>query len=65
MNGSWAYLPLETATQKAGFEEMGEYILKIQNTVAQYIATQMILDLCEETVHMPGAWVAKRCWEKE
>ena len=63
--GSWEYLPLETVTEKAGFEEMEEYVLKRKNTVAQYIVTRPILDLCEEVVCMPGAWVAKRWWEQE
>ena len=33
--------------------------------VAQYIATRPIMDLCKETVHMPGTWVAKRWWYQE
>ena len=45
---------------EVGFEEMGEYVLKRQNTVVQYIATRPILDLCEETVWRPGAWVSRR-----
>ena len=62
VDGSWEYLPLDTTMQEVGFEEMGEYIMKRQNTVTQYIATRPILDLREETVRMPGAWVAKRWW---
>ena len=42
---SWEYLPLETAMLEAEFEEMGEYVLKRQNTVAQYIVMQLIMDL--------------------
>ena len=41
--GSWEYPPLETAMEEACFEEMGAYVLKSQNMVAQYIATQTIL----------------------
>ena len=37
--GSWEYPSLETAMEKAGFEEIGAYVMKRQNTVAQYIAT--------------------------
>ena len=44
---------------------MGEYVLNRQNTAAQYIATRSIMGLCEETVRMPGAWIAKRWWEHE
>ena len=60
MDGSWYYPPLETVMQDEGFEDIGEYVLKRQNTVAQYIVTRPILDLCEETVRIPGAWVSKR-----
>ena len=45
--------------QEEGFEEMREYVINSQNTFAQYIATQPILDLCEETVRTPGAWSEK------
>ena len=31
--------------QEMGFEDMAEYVLKRQNTVAEYIAMQPILDL--------------------
>ena len=33
--------------------------------VAQYIATQKIMDLGEETVRMTGMRVAKRLWDQE
>ena len=44
---------------------MEAYVLKRNSTVANYIVKQLILELCEETVQMPGTWVAKRWWEKE
>ena len=50
--------------EKAGFEYIGEYVLKIQNTVAQYIVLRPILDFCEDTVHRPAVWVA-RIWCKQ
>ena len=46
---------------ESGFEEMGAYVLKRQNTVAQYIATRLFMEFCKETVRRPGAWVASRC----
>ena len=46
--------------EEAGFEDMGEYVLKRHNMSAQYIVTRPIMDLCKETVRMPGVWVAKR-----
>ena len=33
--------------QEAGFEEIPKAITSRQNKVAQYIATRLILDLCE------------------
>ena len=50
--------------KEAGFEEMVVYDLKRQNSVAQYIATRSILELCEKTVRRPGAWVDRRWWEQ-
>ena len=37
--GGWEYPLLASAMEEAGFEEIRFYILKRQNTVAQYIAT--------------------------
>ena len=33
--------------------------------VAQYIIAQPIMDLCEETLQIPGTGVAKMWWEQE
>ena len=43
----WKYPLLAAAIEEAGFKEIGFYITRRQNTVAQYIVTQPILDLCE------------------
>ena len=51
---------MAAAMEEAGFEEIGDYILKNQNTFTQYIVTQPILDLCKRTVHRPGVWFAWR-----
>ena len=50
---------------EAGFKEIGVYVTRRQNTVAQYIATQPILELCEKSVQRPGAWVSRRWREKK
>ena len=39
-------------------------ILQRQNTVARFIATRPILDLCEKSTWRPGARVARRWWEQ-
>ena len=53
---------MASAMEEAGFENIWFYIQKIQNTVAQYIATQLILHLCERSVWRLVAWVSWRWW---
>ena len=48
---------------EAGFKGIGTYITRRPNTVAQYIETQPILDLCERSAQRPGARVSRRRWE--
>ena len=50
---------------EAGFEGIGKYVTERQNTVAQYISMQTILDLCERSARRPGARVSWRRWEQE
>ena len=47
-NGAWHYPSLEGAMREAGLTDIGKSIANRQNTVAQYIATRPLLDLCEE-----------------
>ena len=63
--GVWVYPPLEAAMEEEGFEEIGVYIKKRQNTAAKYIATRTILDLCERFFRRPGARVSQRWWYHE
>ena len=49
---------------EAGLEGIGKYIIRSQNMVAQYIATRLILDLCEQSARMPGSRVSRRWWEQ-
>ena len=63
--GGWEYPPLVATMEEAGSEEIGVYILKRYNMVAQYIVTQPNLDLCKRLVRMQGDWVYWRCWEQE
>ena len=48
-----------------GLEEIGVHIKKRQNTVAQYIATQTIMELCERSFQRPSAWVSWRWWDQD
>ena len=43
---------------------MKEHIWIRQNTVARFIATKLIMCLCEETEITPGAWMGLYWWEK-
>ena len=61
--GGWDYPPLVTSMEEVVLEEIGVYILKMQNTVTQYITMQPILDLCERSVQRLGAWFYRRWWE--
>ena len=40
--------------EEAGFEDMGDYVLKRQNSVSQNITTRPILDFWKETVRRSG-----------
>ena len=51
--------------EESGFEEIRVYITRRKNTVAQYIATLPILNLCDQSVWRPGAWVSWRWWDQE
>ena len=52
------YSSLEGAMKEAGFKYVRTSINIRQNTVAQYIATRPLLDLCEGTTQRGGATVA-------
>ena len=58
--GGWVYLPLEDVMAEAGFQEMETYLSVGQNTVAQYIATIPIMDLCLAAKRRPGPRVEMR-----
>ena len=45
--------------------EMGTYISRRQNIVAQYIATRPIFDMCLEAEKRIGSRVSMRWWEHE
>ena len=46
-DGKWFYPSLEGATKEAGLTDVQTSINRRQNTVAQYIATRPLLELCE------------------
>ena len=44
ITGRWLYPPLDVAITEVGLEEVETYVLCLQNTIAQYIATHLILE---------------------
>ena len=64
-NGTWYYPSLASAMKEAGLTEVGKSILNRQNTVAQYIATRPLLDLCEGASARTGARVPHRRWDQK
>ena len=50
--------------KEAGIVWIRTSILWRQNTVAQFISTRPILDLCKKANRWPGAWIARRRWEQ-
>ena len=45
-DGTWVYPLIGEALAKVGLDEIGVYITRHQNTVAQYIVIRPIVDLC-------------------
>ena len=50
---------------EAGFQEVETYVSCRQNTVAQYISTRSIMDLCLAAKRGPGIRVEMQWWEQE
>ena len=59
-DGSWIYPPLAGIMKETGMVEIRISILWRQNTVAQFIATRPIMDLCKQATRQPGARVSRR-----
>ena len=50
---------------EAGFEDIGIYFTRKQNTVSQYIVTLSIMYLCDWSTWKQGVWVSQSWWEKD
>ena len=50
--------------KEAGILRIRTSILQKQNIFAQFIATWLLLDLCEKANRQPGARIARRWWEQ-
>ena len=63
--GIWVYPPLEVATEEAYLEEVDMYVTHRHNTVAHFIMTRPIVDLCLAAERRSGARVSQRWWEQD
>ena len=48
VEGVWEYQPFEQVMLVAGLKDVDMYVLHLQNTIAKYIATRPILEMCLE-----------------
>ena len=60
--GSWEYPPLAEEMGEVVFKGIRKLVTRRQKTVAQYIATQPILDLYEQATWRLGERVPRRWW---
>ena len=58
----WVYPLLEDAMVEVGLQEVETYVSCLHNTVAQFIATNPIVDLCMAVGRRTGPRVSKRYW---
>ena len=61
----WVYLPLDDVMAEVELQEVETYVSRRQNTVAQFIASRPIMDLCLAAERRPGPRVSKRWWEQD
>ena len=64
-DGVWFYPPLEDAMAEAGLQEVETYVYLRQNTVAQYIVTRPIMELCLAENCRLGPRVDMLWWKQE
>ena len=62
--GTWMYPPIGSDLATVGMDEIGVYISLRQKTVAQYIATRPIMDLCLAAERKPGLQLSRKWWEQ-
>ena len=60
----WEYTLTAAAREEAGFKATEKYIRKRHNMSAQFIATRLIMELCEGTDRTLMAPVGMQWWEK-
>ena len=61
----WHYPPIEEALEEAGLWPMREYIRRRQATIADFIATRPIFELCNNAEVLGGASRVMRWWQQD
>ena len=61
-DGTLVYPPIGVDLSTVVLEEIGVYISRRQNTVAQYIATRPITELCLAAERKPGMRISSKFW---
>ena len=64
MMGRWIYPQMGVEMTEVVLEEVDMYVLCLQNTIAQYIVTRTILELCLVVERLLGARVNLRWWNQ-
>ena len=62
-DGKWTYTSAATTREDAGFLSIEDYIRRRHNTVARYIYTRPLLDMCGGLERAMGAQVGMQWWE--
>ena len=65
VDGRWRQPLLAEAMRESGLKEVETYIYSLQNTVANFIATSTIVDLCLEAERRPGPRAYMWWWDQE
>jgi hypothetical protein len=60
----WIYPPIEEALEEVGLYSVSHCIGKRQNTVADYVATRPIFDLCRQAEISTGSKSSRRWWDQ-
>ena len=63
-DGTWVYPTIGEALAMLVLEEIGVYISRRQNTVAQYIPNRHIMHLCLAAERNPGMHLSRQWWEQ-
>ena len=62
--GEWVYPPIDKVLEEVGMYSIDHYVKKRQNTVADYVATRPIFDLCQESEWSTGSHSSRRWWDQ-